>query len=207
MYHWALAMPFLLLCGAFGLAALAERRRQLAIALAVVVSLQGVLQAPVWVTQYYAEVSKPLTYRDYALAWWQGGKPGADRQRPAFVGPYGFNHDVMQAIAAWISARAQPHDRLIVRGFESVIYTLTDLRAATRFQDDRPFNEFSDDFPPSQAWRQEHEDAIARMRPRFVVTTRAKLRADLDRLGPLGYRDAFRHGQFVVLVTDAASPR
>ena len=206
VYHWALAMPFLLSCGAFGLAGLAERRRQLAIALAVVVSLQGVLQAPVWVTQYYGGVSQPLTYRDYAVAWWQGETPG-DRRRPAFVGPYGFNHDVMQGIAAWIAARAQPHDRLIVRGFESVIYTLTDMRAATRFQDDRPLSEFSNNFPPSRAWRQEHEETIARMRPRFVVTTRDKLRADLARLGPIGYREAFRHGQFVILVTDAASPR
>jgi hypothetical protein len=121
--------------------------------------------------------------------------------RRFYAPPMGYYQVDVDAVSAYLRARARPGDRVCVRGFDTQIYAQTGLRYGGRF------------FWTNYIWHPKsyrHDDFVAedrayfeKARPRFVVTeTQNRGRGMLESREtyyPLGYTDVMTTGSLDVL--------
>lgn len=197
-YHWGVLVPFLALAGAHGLAECRRLRPRLVPWSAAGAVLLGFLFAPQWNCNHAAENPRPTTYLRQTGSTWSyilGQSPRAEFLK-AFDGGYAYSYANEEAIGRTIRRRAQPGDRLLVRGFEPAIYTVSGLRCPSRFFIQLALEESRVTFA-RETWIAEHRKAIAANPPRFVVLGESQA----DRIGDLakhGYRRVGQRGWLVV---------
>lgn len=197
-YHWGVLVPFLALAGAHGLAECGHRHPRLVPWAAAGAMLFGFLLAPEWICNRAAENPRPTTYLRQTGSTWSyilERSPRAEFLK-SFDGGYGYRYADEEAIGRAIRTRARPGDRLLVRGFEPTIYTVSGLRCPSRFFIELQLQERRVTFA-REAWIAEYRQAVVTDPPRFVVLGKGQA----DRIGDLnkhGYRRAEQSGRLVV---------
>ncbi len=197
-YHWGVLAPFLGLAGAHGLHEAGRLRPRLGPAIAVGAVLVGFLLAPQWICNRAARNPRPTSYLRQTAGTWnhlRGGISRAEFLRP-FDGGYSYRYADEEVIGRTIRDRARPGDRLLVRGFEPAIYTVSGLRCPSRFFIELPLTERRVAIA-REKWIAEYRRTLNAEPPRFVVLgeRHAEQVGDLDKHG---YRRAEQCGKLVL---------
>jgi hypothetical protein len=111
--------------------------------------------------------------------------------------PFGYIWADVERLSTAIRARAQAGDTLCARWFEPVFYTRTGLHCTSRFTTEHGWRDKDVPFKLAE-WEAEHEGALLRAPPTFMVT---RLADDADRalLASRGYAEVAEAGRYVAL--------
>jgi hypothetical protein len=160
--------------------------------------LIGFVLAPQWICNRAAQDPRPTTFlRQTGRTWsYLGGRMDREEFLRPFNGGYRYRYADQEALGRIIRERARPGDRLLVRGFEPAIYTVSGLRSPTRFYSQLALEESRVTFA-REKWVKEYRQAIVTDPPRFVIigVGQAGRIGDLD---THGYRRAEQRGRLVI---------
>ena len=193
-YHWGIILPFIMLCAGYGLAVCMRYVPRLTAALAIAMMIYGFVCSPPWYS------NDKVTYQTVTKSFWEytGGYRDRVSYLNQFLGGYAYYYQAEEIIGEMIRQRAQPGDRLIVRGFEPAIYAVAGLRSPSRFFIEIPFIDPFLRGYNTTTWPAEHERSCWTNPPRFVVAF-ARDRRDINRIISRGYRKICTVYHFVLL--------
>jgi hypothetical protein len=151
------------------------------------------LGAPPWYS------NKNVTYPAASVCFWEfaAGNMARSAYLKQFTGVNQYDYCVMESLGNIVRDRAQPGDRLQVRGFEPTLYAVSGLRSPSRFFIENPLMDPAMDYHRA-AWSAEHERACWKDPPRFVVTFSYDTN-DIAALSKRGYLKISSSGRFVLL--------
>lgn len=190
-YHWVVTTAFVVLGAAYGAAEVARRWSRATVPLAGLCVCVGLASSPTWIT------NPAVTYLGYTRSFWRYVR-GADGRLAflrQFVGPFGYSYANEEVVGDLIGDAARPGDQLHVRGFEPAIYAASRLASPSRFASEAPLIDPSLAYHRT-AWQAEHDRAIWRARPRFVVTFSGAT-LDMANLTAHGYRRTGSFANFI----------
>ena len=192
-YHWAVMVPFIILCLGYGIAECMRRLPRITLAAGIGILMYTFLAAPPW----YSNTS--VTYPIATVCFWEyaSGNMARDVYLKQFTGVNQYDYHDMESLGNMVRDRAQPGDRLQVRGFEPTIYAVSGLRSPSRFFIENPLKDPAMNYHRA-AWRAEHERACWKNPPRFVVTFSNDTN-DIAALLKRGYLKTGSEGRFVLL--------
>ena len=200
-YHWAVTIPFFILCGAYGVAEMRERNPGPLYATIVVLFLASFFTAPQW------KNDQKGTYRSYivSLGDYLRGVDSREAFLKSFLNPFGVPYLEEEKIGLKLKEMAGPDDLLLVKSYDTPVYAVSAMRCNSRFFWDLPHL-----WNPELQWYKEHsaeyQQDFRQSPPEFIVCLK-KDRGALAWFLDNGYRIAAGYERALILVKKSIPTR
>ena len=127
-YHWAVVMPFLVLCFGYGAVEILKRFRSTLFIGVLCIVGASFLFAPSW------KLTQQGTYKMYTCRLWKYVKGDCSKAElfELFKNPFGSSYNEQEQVGNIVKKRSKEGDRLLVWSYDTAIYEVSGLSAPSR---------------------------------------------------------------------------